>query len=93
MDNHASYKSLINIWLFLIFLTVTTVGAAQIDFGALNVPIAIFIASIKAGVVAYHFMHLKHEDGLTWIYASYPIFLLFLLISFTLTDMFSRVIN
>jgi len=59
----------------------------------LNVPIALFIASIKAGVVAYHFMHLKHEDGLTWIYATYPIFLLFLLISFTATDMFSRVIN
>ena len=93
MDNHGSYKSLINIWLFLMFLTVITVGAAEFDFGALNVPIALFIASIKAGVVAYHFMHLKHEDGLTWIYATYPIFLLFLLTSFTATDMFSRVIN
>ena len=33
------------------------------------------------------------EDGLTWVFASYPIFLLFLLIAFTATDMFSRVLN
>jgi|TARA_B110000263_G_scaffold170204_1_gene148271 cytochrome c oxidase subunit 4 len=93
MDNHGSYKSLINIWILLMFLTVVTVGAAQFDFGAWNVPIALIIASVKAGVVALHFMHLKHEDGLTWVFASYPLFLLFLLIAFTVTDMFSRVVN
>ncbi|MFL2641123.1 MAG: cytochrome C oxidase subunit IV family protein [Thermodesulfobacteriota bacterium] len=93
MDNHGSYKQLINIWIFLMFLTFITVYVAQFDFGALNVPIALLVASIKAGVVALHFMHLKHEDGLTWVFASYPIFLLFLLIAFTATDMFSRVLN
>ena len=93
MDNHGSYKQLINIWLFLMFLTFITVYVAQFDFGALNVPIALLVASIKAGVVALHFMHFKHEDGLTWVFASYPIFLLFLLIAFTATDMFSRVLN
>ena len=93
MDNHGSYKQLINIWIFLMFLTFITVYVAQFDFGALNVPIALLVASIKAGVVALHFMNLKHEDGLTWVFASYPIFLLFLLIAFTATDMFSRVLN
>ena len=93
MDNHGSYKQLINIWIFLMFLTFITVYVAQFDFGALNVPIALLVASIKAGVVALHFMHLKPEDGLTWVLASYPIFLLFLLIAFTATDMFSRVLN
>ena len=93
MDNHGSYKQLINIWIFLMFLTFITVYVAQFDFGALNVPIALLVASIKAGVVSLHFMHLKHEDGLTWVFASYPIFLLFLLIAFTATDMFSRVLN
>ncbi|MBT3445488.1 cytochrome-c oxidase [bacterium] len=93
MDNHGSYKSLINIWLLLMFFTVTTVGAAQFDFGAWNVPIALIIASFKAGVVALHFMHLKHEDSMTWVFATYPLFLLFLLIAFTATDMFTRVAN
>ena len=93
MDNHGSYKSLINIWLLLMFLTVITVGAAQFDFGAWNVPIALIIASFKAGVVALHFMHLKHEDSMTWVFATYPLFLLFLLIAFTATDMFTRAAN
>ena len=34
--------------------TVVTVGVAQFDFGSLNIPIAMLIASIKAGVVALH---------------------------------------
>ena len=75
------------------FFTVTTVGAAQFDFGAWNMPIALKIASFKAGVVALHFMHLKHEDTMTWVFATYPLFLLFLLIAFTATDMFTRVAN
>jgi caa(3)-type oxidase subunit IV len=57
------------------------------------VPIALIIASFKAGFVALHFMHLKHEDSMTWVFATYPLFLLFLLIAFTATDMFTRVAN
>ena len=93
MVNSNTYKQYFNIWLLLMFLTVVTVGAAQFDFGSLNIPIAMLIASIKAGVVALHFMHLKYEDGMTWIFATYPIFLLFLLIAFSATDIFTRVIN
>jgi len=74
-------------------LTVITVGAAQFDFGPLNVPIALLIASVKATFVALYFMHLKHEDTMTWIFATYPIFLLFLLISFSATDIFTRLLN
>ena len=48
MDNHGSYKQLINIWIFLMFLTFITVYVAQFDFGALNVPIALLVASIKS---------------------------------------------
>ena len=78
MVNSNTYKQYFNIWLLLMFLTVVTVGVAQFDFGSLNIPIAMLIASIKAGVVALQFMHLKYEDGMTWIFATYPIFLLFL---------------
>ena len=74
-------------------LTVITVGAAQFDFGPLNVPIALLIASVKATFVALYFMRLKHEDTMTWIFATYPIFLLFLLISFSATDIFTRLLN
>ena len=87
------YKTYLNIWLLLMFLTFITVYAAEFDFGALIVPIALLIASVKAGVVALHFMHLKYEDSMTWIFATYPLFLLFLLIAFSATDIFTRVAN
>ena len=64
----------------LVFLTILTVAASRIDFGLLNIVIAMVIASIKASLVVLFFMHLKYENPLTWLYAFFPIFLLFLLI-------------
>lgn len=50
----------------LIVLTIITVAIAKIDFGsqAINVTIAMVVASIKATLVALYFMHLKWEDKL-----------------------------
>jgi cytochrome c oxidase subunit 4 len=93
MKDLGGYELYIKIGLLLMVLTVITVGAAQFDFGPLNVPIALLIASVKATFVALYFMHLKHEDTMTWIFATYPIFLLFLLISFYATDIFTRLLN
>lgn len=71
-------KTLIVVWLALTILTLVTVYSASIDFGrVINIIIAMVIASAKASIVAYYFMHLKFEDKLTWVYALYPIFLLF----------------
>ena len=75
MDSSSSYKQYVNIGILLMVLTVVTVAAAQFDFGVLNVPIALLIASVKATFVALYFMHLKHEAAMTWVFAIYPIFL------------------
>ncbi|HIC76762.1 MAG TPA: hypothetical protein EYO89_02715 [Candidatus Dadabacteria bacterium] len=93
MASEGSYRQYVNIGILLMALTVITVAAAQFDFGPFNVPIALIIASIKATFVALYFMHLKHEDTMTWIFATYPLFLLFLLIAFSATDIFTRVLN
>ncbi|NDB08617.1 MAG: hypothetical protein EBX97_08180, partial [Actinobacteria bacterium] len=39
----------------LVFLTVITVAASRVDFGTLNLVIAMLIASVKAGLVALIF--------------------------------------
>jgi cytochrome c oxidase subunit 4 len=70
----------------LIFMTIVTVAAARVDFGVLNFVIAMLIASVKAGLVALIFMHLKHENPLTWLYAAFPILLIFLLIGLLFLD-------
>ena len=93
-DNHHDIgpKTLIIVWIALTVLTIITVYVATVDFGrALNIIVAMTIASIKAFIVAYYFMHLKFEDKLTWVYALYPMFLLFLLIATTIMETFTRV--
>jgi cytochrome c oxidase subunit 4 len=69
----------------LIILTVVTVLVAKfVDFGHWNFPVAMLVASIKAGLVALFFMHLKYEHPVTWLYAFFPI----LLLGFFLTGVF-----
>ena len=47
----------------LLILTVITVVVSRFDFGMLNVPIAILVASIKAGLVGAFFMGLRWEKS------------------------------
>lgn len=74
----------------LLVLTGVTVLVAQYDFGSLNVIVAVLIASIKAGLVATFFMHLKFEGKTVLMYAFYPLVILFLLIGGTVGDVMDR---
>lgn len=58
------YKMLTAIWGVLMVLTVITILAAEVDFGFLNVVIALSIATVKATLVVLFFMHLKYENWL-----------------------------
>ena len=58
-----SYKTLLMVLGVLFVLTVITVFASTIDLGALNVWVALMIASVKATFVLLFFMHLKFEQS------------------------------
>lgn len=73
-------------------MTAITVYVSYINFGMLNIVIALVVASIKASIVALYFMHLKFEDSITWVFALFPLLLLALLIGMTITDTFTRTI-
>jgi cytochrome c oxidase subunit 4 len=45
----------------LVCLTILTVAASYVDFGSGNTVIALIIATIKAGLVATFFMHLRYD--------------------------------
>ena len=45
----------------LLILTVVTVAVAQVDLGPLNLPVAMAVATVKAGLVALIFMHLVFD--------------------------------
>lgn len=85
-------KTYVIVWAALMVMTAITVYVSYINFGMLNIVIALVVASIKASIVALYFMHLKFEDSITWVFALFPLSLLALLIGMTITDTFTRTI-
>jgi cytochrome c oxidase subunit 4 len=75
----------------LLILTVITVGASYVDFGAGNIVIALFIATIKASLVALIFMHLNHEKPVNAVIAVAGFLFLGIFLMFTFIDFDSRV--
>ncbi len=55
------FKILAGVAAALLTLTVITVLAARVDFGNLNLIIALAIATLKASLVALFFMHLRWD--------------------------------
>ena len=59
-----SYRFLLMVLTVLFALTALTVGASTMNLGALNVWLALLIASAKASLVLLFFMHFKYEGML-----------------------------
>ena len=70
----------------LLVLTVVTVWVARINFGAMNLVIAMLVASVKASLVIYFFMHGKYENKIIWTYIVIPFILLAIMIAGVFTD-------
>ena len=58
------YRTFILIWAALLLLTAITVAVSRVHLGALNVWVALGVASIKSSLVIFFFMHLKQESRL-----------------------------
>ena len=55
------YEPYVRVWAILLILTGITVLASTLHLGRLGVWVALSIASLKGGLVAQFFMHLKEE--------------------------------
>lgn len=86
----AAYRIYIIIWALLLVLTGVTLWVSYVHLGLLNVTVALFIASLKAALVALYFMHLRFENRLVWAFATVPLFFLALIIFGTLADTMFR---
>ncbi len=79
-----SPKVFLNVLIFLLVMTVLTVCVAErvsgFHLGAWGIVVAMGVASVKALAVALFFMHLKFEDGATWMYAAIPLILMAILL-------------
>ena len=71
-------------------LTAITVTIAFINLGALNFPVALGIAILKATLVILFFMHVKYSSRLTKLICGTAFFFLMVLFGLTLSDYLSR---
>jgi len=74
----------------LLVLTGLTVAAAGIDVGSLNLPIAMLIASMKAGLVLAYFMHVKYEKTYLQALILGSTFFMFVVFCLTFADYLTR---
>ncbi|PKA02472.1 cytochrome C oxidase subunit IV family protein, partial [Leptospira ellisii] len=63
---------------------------AGIDFGAMNVIIAMAVATVKASLVLGYFMHLKYDTVLNRVIFGSGLFFLLLLFGFSAADIYTR---
>jgi cytochrome c oxidase subunit 4 len=86
-----SFKTNLNVFLTLVGLTIFTVLTAKyVDLGAFNIVLAMVIATCKATVVGWWFMHLKYDSKINrWIFLG-AIGFVFLLWIFSAADLFFR---
>lgn len=91
MSGHVSPKSLyFTIFGALMVFTGLTIGAAFVNLGSMNFPVAIAIAITKATLVILFFMHAKYSSRLTKLVIGSAFFFLGILLTLTLTDYLSR---
>ena len=80
----------ITIFLALMVLTAVTVGAAYVDLGMFNFAVAMLIASFKASLVVWYFMHVKYQSSLTKLTVATGLFFLAILLGMMLIDYTSK---
>lgn len=79
-------RSLVIVFGALVFLTVITVISSRWDLGALNVPLALSIAILKATLVVTVFMALRTDTRVNALVLSLGVLFVSIFLIFTLFD-------
>jgi cytochrome c oxidase subunit IV len=90
MHHVSSLGMYFGVFLALMLLTALTVWVSRIDLGALNVPVAMGVAIVKATLVILFFMHVLHSTRLTWVVVLSAFLWLGVLFVLTLSDYMTR---
>jgi cytochrome c oxidase subunit 4 len=85
-----STKTFVLIWLTLLVLTGVTIKAAQMRMGEWSILANLLIASTKASLVLWFFMHLKYEKMFFKLLFIVPIATITIIIGLTFFDIWYR---
>jgi cytochrome c oxidase subunit 4 len=83
-------KTFILVWIVLLILTGVTIKAAQMRMGEWSMLANILIASTKASLVLWFFMHLKNEKKVFKLLLFVPIITISIIIGLTFFDIWYR---
>ncbi len=83
-------KTYVAVWLTLLALTAATITAASMHLGKFSTLTSLLIASAKASLVLWFFMHLKYERKLFKIMFLVPVATLTVTIGLTFFDIWYR---
>jgi cytochrome c oxidase subunit 4 len=83
-------RTYVTTFVALLVLTAVTYLVAIHDFGALNTPIALAVALLKASLVVIYFMGVRYNTPLTKVVVIAGFFWLFILFGLTLNDFLTR---
>ncbi len=84
------YKTFAIVWIALLILTGITIAVAQYNLGALNIWVALGIATLKSGLVVAVFMHMKYENRLFKLALFAALAILAIFIGLTFFDVLYR---
>jgi cytochrome c oxidase subunit IV len=80
----------VSVWIALLILTGVTIKAAQMRMGEWSMLANLLIASTKASLVLWFFMHLKYEKKLFKMLLFVPIVTITVIIGLTFFDIWYR---
>ncbi|MGC1453641.1 MAG: cytochrome C oxidase subunit IV family protein [Nitrospirota bacterium] len=83
-------KTFVFVWIALLCLTGLTIKAAQMQMGEWSMVANIAIASVKASLVLWFFMHLKYEKRLFKLLLFVPLITISIIIGLTFVDIWYR---
>jgi cytochrome c oxidase subunit 4 len=79
-------RILITVFVVLVALTVLTVVATLFPTGSFEIWISLGIATVKAGLVAAYFMHLRYDNPLNALIFIFGLFFVALFVGLILLD-------
>lgn len=74
----------------LLALTLLSYGVSHLDLGGAEMPVAMAIATVKVGLVAVYFMHLRHAPAGERLFALSGLVMYVVLFGIAATDVFLR---
>jgi cytochrome c oxidase subunit 4 len=77
---------LLGVYGALVFLTVLTVAITLVELGQFNIWAALAIAVLKAGLVAFYFMHLRWDSPFNGVVLLISLFFVALFIGIAILD-------